>query len=333
MQTDSIGNYTPYLPKFIIGGGMKCGTTSLHFILNHHPKIFIPQEEPHFFTIDDFEQNPDFFLRLSDGWHFWDFDKNLTECFPWYVNFFKPAHPDQIIGEDCVSYLSSSKAPARIASILPDVKLIFLLRDPVQRTYSQYWHWVKTNRAIYSFEETLQFSPGHLLQRSLYKNHMEEYLKYFSSSQIKVVIFEDFIQNTQLVIDEVCKFIGLQESIKIDKLKTHTNQALVPRNYLLQLFVNTVLKTRISGRKYLSYHLPNSNQRLHPKTLSNVNLILQKVNFTQKKPYPSMNTDTRYFLEQYFSKENQGLSDLIKIPVEDHWKYMSTSADLGELLC
>lgn len=327
MQTDSIKNYTTFLPKFIIGGGMKCGTTSLHSILNHHPKIFIPQEEPHFFTIDDFEQNSDFFLRLSDGWHFWDFDKNLTEYFPWYVNFFKPAHPDQIIGEDCVSYLSSSKAPARIASILPDVKLIFLLRDPVQRTYSQYWHWVKTNRAIYSFEETLQFSSGHLLQRSLYKKHIEEYLKYFNFSQIKVVIFEDFIQNTQLIVDEVCKFIGLQEGIKIVKLKTHTNQALVPRNYLLQLFVNTVLKTKISGRKYLSYHLPNSNQKLQPKFLSSVNLVLQKINLTQKKSYPSMNTDTRFFLEQYFSKENQGLSDLIKIPVENYWKYMSKSTE------
>jgi hypothetical protein len=119
-------------------------------------------------------------------------------------------------------------------------------------------------------------------------HYKEEYLKYFNFSQIKVVIFEDFIQNTQLIVDEVCKFIGLQEGIKIDKLKTHTNQALVPRNYLLQLFANTVLKTKISGRKYLSYHLPNSNPKLQPKFLSSINLVLQKINLTSKKPDPSI---------------------------------------------
>ena len=333
MQINIVKNYTTYLPKFIIGGGMKCGTTSLHSILNHHPKIFIPQEEPHFFSIDDFEQNPDFFLRLSDGWHGWDFDKNFEEYFLWYLNFFKLAHPEQILGEDCVSYLSSSKAPVRIASLLPDVKLIFLLRDPVDRTYSQYWHWVKTNRAVYSFEETLQFSSGHILQRSLYKKHLEEYLKYFDLSQIKVIIFEDFIHNIQATIDEVCRFIGLQESIAIDKLKIHTNKALVPRNYAFQLFINAALKIKLSGRKYLSYHLPNSQHKRQPKFLSSVNSILQKINLTQEKNYPLMNADTRLFLEQYFSKENQGLSDLIKIPVENYWKYMQKSNSGENLLC
>ena len=313
------------LPKFIIGGGMKCGTTSLHLILNQHPEIFIPQEESHFFTIDDIEQNPDFFLRKPNEWRCWNFEDNFKEYLLWYLDFFKPSHPNQIIGEDCVSYLSSSKAPARIASILPNVKLIFMLRDPVARTYSQYWHWVKTYRAIYSFEDTLQFAPGHIIQRSLYQQHIERYLKYFDLSQIKIIIFEEFVQNTQSVIDEVCEFIGLQDSIDVGKINTHTNKALVPRNVSFQLAINRLLKTAISGHKYLSYHLPNPDPSFHPKFFTRLNSLFQELNLSQNIDYPSMDLETKIFLEKYFSKENIGLSNLIQTSVEKYWKYMNNS--------
>jgi len=316
-----------YLPHFIIGGGMKCGTTTLHWILNQHKQIFIPPsiDEPHFFSIDDIEQNPDFFLKTSQGWFCLDFDKHFEEYLQWYLSFFEDAHKNQFIGEDCVSYLSSTKAPARIASILPDVRLIFMLRDPVARTYSQYWHWVKTNRAIYNFENTLQFSPGHLIQRSLYRQHVERFLKYFPRKQIKFIIFESFINNVQNTVNEICEFLELDTNIDIRSLNTHVNKALVPRSIKIQLLFNNFFKTKISGRKYQSYHLPNADINNHPRFLSWISKMFHQLNLTPEKQYPPMNPETRKFLECLFAKENRGLSELVEIPLDKFWPYMRES--------
>lgn len=314
-----------FLPKFIIGGGMKCGTTTLHWLLNQHKDIFIPgsaEEEPHFFTIDDIEQNPDFFLKSKKGWHCFDYEKNFNEYLEWYLNFFKAAKKGQIIGEDCVSYLPSKKAPVRILSLIPDIKLIFILRDPVQRTYSQYWHWVKTNRATDTFENTLQFSTGHLIQRSLYREHVERYLKYFGHEQIKFIIFESFVNNIQETIDEVCEFLEIEKNINVNSLNTHINKDLIPHNIELQLLFNKLFKTKYSGRKYQCNHLPNATLDNYPNFPPLTLRMFQKINLTQKKNYPHMREDTRKFLEHFFTMENRGLSDLIKTPVEKFWTYM-----------
>ena len=310
------------LPNFIIGGGMKCSTTSLHYLLNQHPQIFISETEPHFFSLDDIEQNPEFFIKTKQGWNGWDFERNLSDYLTWAYSFFQEAQDNQIIGEDCVSYLSSSKAPARIAKIIPDVKLIFILRDPVARTYSQYWHWVKTNRAIYGFENMIQFSPGHLLQRSFYRQHLERYFQYFKREQIKIFIFEDFINNVQEKIDEVCKFLQLNQTIDVSSLETHQNSALLPRNLPIHLLFNNLFKTRISGRKYQISHLPNASIVNQNKPLDWLTNCFNQLNLTSNKPYPTMNLDTRKFLEELFAKENRGLSELINFPVEQFWTYL-----------
>lgn len=310
------------LPNFIICGGMKCGTTSLHWILNQHPQIFISEIEPHFFTIDDIEQNPEFFLKTKKEWPSWNFEENFQEYIPWYANFFNRAQENQLIGEDCVSYLSSTKVAERIVALIPDVKLIFMLRDPVARTYSQYWHWVKTNRAIYSFEDTLQFSPGHLIQRSFYRQHLETYFSFVSREQIKIIIFEEFVSNVQKTVNEVCDFLGLKESLDVSQTDTHINKALVPRNLKLQLLFNSILKTNISGRKYMSHHLPNSNPENYPYRLSLINRWFQQVNLTSKKEYPPMKVETRQFLEGLFFTKNKGLSDLIGICLGQFWPCM-----------
>lgn len=311
------------LPNFIIGGGMKCGTTFLHYLLSQHPKIFIPETEPHFFSLDDIEQNPEFFIKTKQGWNCWNFEENLSDYLTWYYHFFEEAKAHQIIGEDCVSYISSSKAPARIAKIIPDVKLIFILRDPVARTYSQYWHWVKTNRAIYSFENMIQFSQGHLLQRSFYYQHLTRYFQYFKPEQIKILIFEDFIKNVQAKVDEVCDFLQLNQTIDVSSLQTHQNSALLPRNLALNLLFNNLLKTRISGRKYQISHLPNANIVNQNKLLEWLTNCFNQINLTANKPYPKMNQDTRNFLEELFAKENKSLSELINFPVEQFWTYLA----------
>ena len=122
------------LPDLILVGAPKCGTTSLHAMLALHPDVFIPEYEVFFFDVDDVMIHPDFFFHRS-GSSFHDYEGEFEEYLAWYRSLFTSAEPGQIIGEDTTTYLCSHYAPTRIAELLPDVKLIALLRDPVDRAY------------------------------------------------------------------------------------------------------------------------------------------------------------------------------------------------------
>lgn len=130
------------LPDFIIGGAPKCGTTSLHFILARHPLVGIPDDEVHFFDADDPVGHPDFLFERRGGLEWYDPRPDHPEAMAWYASRFAELSDRPVIGEDSTIYLQSEVAPARIDALLPDVRLVFMLRDPVKRAYSQYWHLV-----------------------------------------------------------------------------------------------------------------------------------------------------------------------------------------------
>jgi len=310
------------LPDFIICGAMKSGTTSLHYILNQHKDIFMPNREIMFFDIDDIEQNFDFFVQTSKTSLFFDYEKKFDEYLAWYKSFFREAKQNQLIGEDSTTYMASKKAPSRIADLLPNVKLIFMLRDTTSRTYSNYWHLVRTGHAIYNFEKTLQYMPGTLVQRSLYKEQIERYKKYFPDKNMKFIIFKDFIKNNQRNIDDICKFIGLETSIDVRKINTHKNPTNVPRNIRLQIVYNHLFRTRRLVTQGFGSHLPNLPQNEPKRFWRKMDKLVYNLNFTDKKSYPQMNCKTRKFLEKLFAKENRGLSKLIGKNLKKYWTYM-----------
>ena len=250
-------------PDFIIAGAMKCGTTSLHKILNYHPDIFIPDREIHFFDIDDMKQHPDFFQNYGGDWFYPSFNKNLPKYLDWYANFFAAAEPGQLIGEDSTTYIASDKAAERIAKLNPDVKLIIMLRDPATRTYSHYWHIVRSGRALWSFEKMLQIMPDNLIQRSLYKKQINDFLNHFPRDNMHFVLLENFARNPLKEVEKVCRFIGVNPRlINLDSITTHGNPAKIPKNLSLQLWRNRLM--RLKARKIYLQHLidlPNQAMR------------------------------------------------------------------------
>jgi len=346
------------LPDFIIAGAMKSGTTYLHYILNEHEKIFIPLEETGFFDIDDIEQHLDFFILNSDQWITLDYEKHLSEYLLWYTSFFEDSNQGQMIGEDSTTYMASEKAPSRIKELIPNVKLIFIMRDPVERAYSHYWHLVRIGRTFYNFEKTLQYRPERLLQRSFYKRQVERYKKYFLSGNMKYIIFEEFIKSPQKIIDEILDFLGLDKKIDVKSINVHKNPAKIPVNLGLYMIFNRIFKIQ---NNYI-YHLPiksnllvykNSKlfdsfvrrclkfiERIKYLKFSNraQNLLIKhkypfdfyevfkkafdEINLTYKRKYPPMKTKTRNFLEKLFIMENRGLSEIINKDLKKYWPYM-----------
>lgn len=327
MKNNWISKETDLLPDFIIGGAMKCGTTTLHVILNKHPKIFIPKKEIHFFDIDNLLQHSDFNFYYKGKWITQTMDKDPKLLWEWYQEKFK-GNENFIKGEDSTSYLASRIAAERISIQNKEIKMLFLLRQPSLRTYSNYNHLLRTGRVTYSFEDILRFNPNQVIKRSLYKEQLENYYRNIPKERIKIVLFEDMIKSPELTIQEVCTFIGVDyKELPTDVLNTHSNKGKAPRNSKLIAKKNLLLRN--FGNVHYSNSLPFKgpiNTETKPLFARVINKLHNKIN--PPKPIISgMKEETRVFLDNYFYEEMKGINDLVGRDILSQWFPQKTIAN------
>ena len=206
-----------------------------------------------------------------------------------------------------------------------------MLRDPTRRAYSHYWHAFGNGEITSSFENTLQYSRDSILQRGCYKDHIQRFFEYFSRDQMKFIIFEDFIKNTQHTIDNVCDFIGLVDSVNVRKLSTHENRGVPPRfpkfSMLLNLLSN--INRYKKNKNYLPAGVHGCYPGFHPSEQQNLSrfkriaeITIRRILVNNGAKYPSMLPNTKTFLEQYYAKENYNLSSLMGQSLKEYWPYM-----------
>lgn len=313
------------LPHFIMVGAPKCGTTSMHAMLANHPDVFMPENEVFFFDVDDVMAHPDFFVH-RDGLSFHDYDGQYDDYLAWYRSVFKGAKPGQMIGEDTTTYLSSRDVPDRIAALLPDARLIALLRDPVDRAYSQYLHNVRAGRHTLSFERTLRANPGALLMHGFYEDHLRRYHQFLDAGQMVVLFFEDLVVNPLAELARVCTFLGLEEPPSVDDGAAHSNAARPPLHFGSRLLINHYLGHRFSFPRPRP-NLPNyrgpeaDDAQRRPMRWYEKAILSLNENLPRRRP-PPMKEDTRLHLQKVFGKRNAGLANLLGTDVHARWPYM-----------
>ena len=182
------------LPTFLVVGAMKAGTTSLYHYLRSHPQIFMPDvKEPMFF----------------DPRHNW------RRGLGWYAGLFLGAGPDHVaVGEASTSYTKYplvQGVPARIASVLPDVRLIYVLRHPIERMRSHYLYAVSRGRERRPIERALVEDP-HYLDVSRYATQLEQYLPYFGPDRFLLLDSRDLAERRIETLRRVFRFLGVDAS-------------------------------------------------------------------------------------------------------------------------
>jgi hypothetical protein len=162
------------LPNFFIVGAPKTGTTSLYHYLRQHPQIYMsPIKEPHFFSEEVREENLNNRLRS----HYTRNTRGLTEFLArpddrflyrgivsrWedYVRLFDGAGNAIAVGEASVGYLRSETAPTRIAQMIPQARIVILLRNPIERAFSQYLYGVASGGIRWSLREHIERNLRH----------------------------------------------------------------------------------------------------------------------------------------------------------------------------
>ena len=152
-------------------------------------------------------------------------DPDQMHHYPWsvtqwseYKKLFEGVTTEKAVGEVSPMYLYSPKAAENIKKRLPNVKLIAILRNPVDRLYSRYMHLVRENRQPTDhFEDalnrnTIWWKRNDLVQEGFYHTHLKTYFDLFEDAQVRVYFYEDFRSNPQEVIKDIYQFIGVDGS-------------------------------------------------------------------------------------------------------------------------
>ena len=239
------------MPTFLVIGAARSGTTALYMYMKQHPEIFMSEgKESNFFSFEN--------ELLNCSGPGADYINNSINKLVDYRRLFEGVSSQKAIGEASPLYLYSEKAPERIHHHLPEVKLIAILRNPIEQAYS---HFLYAKRQMLEplddFTSSLK-SEGErkrkcwqpLFQYSQfpkYYQQLERYYDVFSESQIKIYTYEEFSGNHQAVLSDIYSFIGVNKDF-ISDFSYRPNAGGVPKNQLLQdIVMKPYLITKLVG--------------------------------------------------------------------------------------
>jgi hypothetical protein len=194
------------VPNLIIIGAQKSGTSSLHHYLKWHPDIFMSRiKEPGLFLNPNYNRMREEYasaneirLGLSDA--------NLMRAMLTFYN------GEKVIGEASTHYTKipehGSEAPGKCKKINPDMKFIYMLRNPLERIVSQYLFSLRMQYVSLPFYNALKDDCLYL-SISLYYFQLKNYLNNFDKSSFKIIIFEEFVSNPVLYLNEIFNFLNI----------------------------------------------------------------------------------------------------------------------------
>lgn len=220
-------------PTFLVIGAAKCGTTTIFDLLGEHPEVFVPTvKEPHFFS------------RLT----------RYGDLRPWYSSLFDAADSFPASGEASTSYSHPHRidfvAP-RIGEVLPDCRLIYLVRHPVRRLESDWKMRLREGRVSQCINEAADVNAS-LITFGLYWKHLKKYREHFADNQLLVVFLEDFASRPKRELYRIFRHIGVDPSFVPDDPEKKRNAASEYRE--TGLIVDLIRK--ISGYERLRRAVP-----------------------------------------------------------------------------
>jgi hypothetical protein len=205
------------LPDCIYAGAPKAASTWLYECVADHPEVVTHED---------------------DSLHYFDIKEHRGT--QWYRDAFPDAAADQVIWEASPSYLFTAETPARIAELLPDVTLMFCLRNPVLRAFSNWWHGYSSNYWSYEFEETLaEFPPYQIcVEPGFYASHLDRFEEHFDPEQLHVLFFDDLVADDAAFLADVFDILGVDASYKPAPLGEKSNTARTEAPAIYQRGVN-----------------------------------------------------------------------------------------------
>jgi Sulfotransferase domain len=252
-----------FKPDYLLIGSSKCGTSSITYLLSQHPDIFMSTpREPEFFARDEVYQ------------------KGLS----WYESLFANSGQKKIRGEGSNLYTMKEVFPntvSRIASYVPEAKLIYCVRNPFHRIES-YWLELRAHggdKVHYDFNTAVSSNQDWLLDPTNYWQQIGAFRKFFSDTQIHVIFLEDFIENPTLTMKKCFEFLNVDPDKSLVDSNLHlgsTSGRSIQRKFSSQLRTNPFYRSMV---------------KLVPQNVRNS--MRSKLFFTQNYKKPDWKPETK----------------------------------------
>ncbi len=289
------------LPNFLIVGAAKSGTTSLHNYLNQHPEVFMPS-----YNNGTNVKEPQFFVKkkVINRIHFgiWSWKE--------YEELFKQVNNEKAIGEASVFYLYYYKeAIKNIHKYLgSDIKIIIILRNPIERAFSAYKHVSRGTKEFLSFERALIDEEKRLEEDStltpmirykdmgLYYNMVNAYMHSFKN--VHVLLYDEFSNNTYVELKKIYNFLDIDDSVSVDyNTKYNVASSEEWNNSIIKSLILKDTLFKLNIKKFFSKKI--------------LTIILSIVTFIFKSRSLEIKESTKKELIDYFHKDIIKLSKLI----------------------
>lgn len=301
----------PRIANFIIGGTEKAGTTSVFAYLSEHPEV-----------CGSSSKETDFFRSGFSGSR----DRDLEQ----YAKFFPRCQGEcvaPIVMEASPGYLGeAAQVVPRIASLVPDAKFLFILRDPIDRLYSSYnFHVNKLNiDESVSFQDyvekclvydrgeksasQLQLDDWYLkaLRFGRYAEFLARYIETFGRDNVQVMFFDDLNRDVAVFMRTVSRFLGIDEAFWDTYEFRRTNVTFSSKSKWIHraaIFINTRAEAILRQRPRLKRALVDAYKKLNQ----------------QREGYEPMSAAARATLEGYYRPANQALRGLLGIDPPPSW--------------
>lgn len=264
-------------PNFLIPGAGRSGTTTLYNYLKQHPEVFLPEnKEPNFFSL------------------------NYNLGYKWYLHQFRSVKKVKAVGEASTTYFDHENAIKKIYKFNPNFKLIFILRNPVERAFSGYKWDIQHLGEIRSFKDIIRENERYLWPGK-YFYHISRFLNYFPKNKMIFIIFEKFIKNELKYMKKISEFLGLNPSFNFDSKKIKKNPSKMPLSISLQKKINKSFNS-------------NPKEHISKRTIKyGCRIVLNRINHLWKfQDFPNMDEITRNYLRNYFKKEIIKLEEIIE---------------------
>jgi len=275
------------LPNFLLIGAEKAGTTALSQFLRQHPDVC--------------------FSRPKETWFF---NRRYEKGIEWFASHFEHWDGESAIGEGTARLLQSREAPARIHEHIPGVQLLCIIRDPIERAFSQYHFYLYTGKAEpdQSFGELVRRQNTafgrDLVDQGRYIEHLRRYEETFDRNQIRVVLHRDLRQNPEAVVQDLYDTIGVDPTFHPDTASKH-NVTKYPTS-----------RTAYAALRAAWHTVRSHVERCAPEVTRTLRQGARRLLFDTEKP--AMRDDDRAYLRQVYEEPTRRLETWLDEDLS-HW--------------
>lgn len=286
-------------PNFIIAGFPKCGTTSLHHYLSEHPQIFMPsQKELHFFTYE-------ILSKLKNGPKDGAVKKTQIQDSKKYLDFYRNVKNEIAVGDASPSYINYPNQFLKIKEYLEDPKFIIVLRDPINRAYSNYLHLKREQRETLTFKEAVKRENKRIKDKYsdfwYYKFNSTYYDKILKAKEtfkeVLIITSEELNENHEATMKKVYKFLDVDCNFITKRKSNRFNKGGYYKKNLFTKIIFQPSKFKNLIKKFI-------------KPTPSLKILLARVASVFRAKTEEIDEETVLYLTKHFKEEVKKLKSL-----------------------